>query len=77
STPLLIYLAGLLVDIQPPIRFPVSLGLSAAALFGLGAAKVRVTHQHPVRSGIEMLLVGGLAAGVAYLVGTLLKGIGA
>ena len=77
STPLLIYLAGLLVDIQPSIRFPVSLGLSAAALFGLGAAKVRVTHQHPVRSGIEMLLVGGLAAGVAYLVGTLLKGIGA
>jgi VIT1/CCC1 family predicted Fe2+/Mn2+ transporter len=76
STPLLIYLLGLLITVQPAIRFPVSLTLSASALLGLGVAKVRVTHQHPLRSGIEMLLVGGLAAGVAYIVGALLKGIG-
>ena len=77
STPLIIYLLELLVEVPAGIRFPLSLGLSGAALFGLGAAKVRVTHQNPLRSGIEMLLVGGLAAGVAYVVGAMLKGIGA
>jgi VIT1/CCC1 family predicted Fe2+/Mn2+ transporter len=76
ATPLLVYLFGLLIDIPATVHFPISLGLSAAALFGLGAAKVRVTHQNPLRSGIEMLLVGALAAAVAYLVGALLKGIG-
>ncbi len=56
--------------------FPVSLGLSGVALFGLGAAKVLVTERNAFRSGLEMLVVGGLASGVAYVVGALLKGIG-
>jgi len=76
SVPLLVYLAGLVVPIPPQVAFPVSLALSGLALFGLGAAKVRVTHLNPFRSGLEMLLVGGLAAGVAYAVGALLKGLG-
>jgi VIT1/CCC1 family predicted Fe2+/Mn2+ transporter len=42
----------------------------------LGASKVLVTKLNPIRSGLEMLIVGGLAAGVAYVVGALLKGIG-
>jgi VIT1/CCC1 family predicted Fe2+/Mn2+ transporter len=50
--------------------------LSGLALFGLGAAKVLVTGQRTLRSGTEMLLVGGLAAGVAYVVGALLRGLG-
>ncbi len=76
AVPLLVYLLGLLFPIPANISFPVSLGLSALALFGLGAAKVLVTERNPWKSGLEMLLVGGLAAGVAYLVGALLKGIG-
>ncbi len=75
-TPLLIYLIGLVTPIAPTVAFPISLGLSALALFGLGAAKVFVTRQNPLRSGLEMLLIGGLAAGVAFVVGALLKGIG-
>ncbi len=77
AVPLLVYLAGLLFPIPSTVAFPVSLGLSAAALFGLGAAKVLVTERNPWKSGLEMLLVGGLAAGVAYAVGALLKGLGA
>ena len=76
SVPLLIYLLGLLFPIPPAVAFPVSLALSGLALFGLGAAKVFVTQRSFVKSGLEMLLVGGLAAGVAYSVGALLKGIG-
>jgi VIT1/CCC1 family predicted Fe2+/Mn2+ transporter len=76
SVPLLIYLQGLFTPIEPRVAFPISMGLSALALFALGAAKVVVTRLNPLRSGIEMLLVGGLAAGVAYAVGALLKGVG-
>ncbi len=76
SLPLLIYLLGLLMPVSSQVQFPVSLVLSAAALFGLGAAKVFVTERNFVRSGLEMLIVGGLAAAVAYVVGALLKGIG-
>jgi VIT1/CCC1 family predicted Fe2+/Mn2+ transporter len=76
SVPLIIYLLGLLFPVSTEIAFPISLALSALALFGLGAAKVLVTKLNPIRSGLEMLIVGGLAAGVAYVVGALLKGVG-
>jgi VIT1/CCC1 family predicted Fe2+/Mn2+ transporter len=76
AVPLLVYLLGLWVALPAGILFPASLALSGLALFGLGAAKVLVTQNNPWRSGLEMLLVGGLAAGVAYVVGALLKGIG-
>jgi VIT1/CCC1 family predicted Fe2+/Mn2+ transporter len=76
SLPLLSYLVGLFIKIPMNVAFWISIGLSALALFSLGAAKVKVTGLKPLRSGLEMLIVGGLAAGVAYGVGVLLKGIG-
>lgn len=76
SVPLLIYLLGLFVPLPDGMAFPISLVLSGLALFGLGATKVFVTKLSPWRSGIEMLLVGGLAASVAYIMGALLKGLG-
>jgi VIT1/CCC1 family predicted Fe2+/Mn2+ transporter len=74
--PLLVYLLGLFVTIDPTVSFVVSIILSAAALFALGAAKVLITERNWFRSGLEMLAVGGLAAGVAYLIGYLLRGLG-
>ena len=76
SVPLLVYLAGLFVSIPASSAFPASLIMSGLALFGLGATKVLVTKLNPIRSGLEMLIVGGLAASVSYIVGALLKGIG-
>jgi vacuolar iron transporter family protein len=76
AVPLLVYLLGLAFPVPSQVAFPVAIALSALALFGLGAAKVMVTKLNPIRSGLEMLIVGGLAAGVAYAVGALLKGIG-
>lgn len=76
AVPLLVYLLGLIVPITPQTSFLVSLGLSGLALFSLGAAKVLITERNPAKGGLEMLAVGGLAAGVAYVVGALLKGIG-
>jgi len=63
AVPLLVYVLGLFV--------------SALALFGLGAAKVFIIEGSWIRNGLEMLVVGGLAASVAYLVGYLLAGLGA
>jgi VIT1/CCC1 family predicted Fe2+/Mn2+ transporter len=77
SVPLLVYLLGLAVPVDPAIAFPVAVVLSGLALFALGAAKVFVTERSWLRSGLEMLVVGGLTAGVAYLVGFLLQGLGA
>lgn len=76
ALPLLVYLLGLAFPVPSQVAFPVAVALSGLALFGLGAAKVTVTKLNPIRSGLEMLIVGGLAAGVAYTVGALLKGIG-
>lgn len=75
SVPLSIYLLGLFVPIPAQASFRLSLALSGVALFLLGAAKVLVTQRSLVKSGLETLFVGGLAAVVAYGVGALLKGL--
>ncbi|MGZ5291309.1 MAG: VIT1/CCC1 transporter family protein [Actinomycetota bacterium] len=55
----------------------VSAAVSGAALFGVGAAMSVLTGRNAVISGIRMLAIGGAAAGVTYLVGTLLDvGVG-
>jgi VIT1/CCC1 family predicted Fe2+/Mn2+ transporter len=75
SLPLLAYFAGIFWTIPSQAAFRASVVLTGIALFSLGAAKVFVTHRNPVRSGLEMLVVGGLAATAAYIVGALLKGL--
>jgi VIT1/CCC1 family predicted Fe2+/Mn2+ transporter len=75
SLPLLVYLLGLFTPIAPGVSLPASVALAGVALFGLGAARVFVTERRPLRSGLEMLSIGGLAAAVAYLVGAFLRGI--
>jgi VIT1/CCC1 family predicted Fe2+/Mn2+ transporter len=65
--PLLAYL----VPLDSDARFPVAIGLAAAALFGVGAARTFVTKRGLLRSGLEMLVVGSLAAGVANAIGAI------
>jgi vacuolar iron transporter family protein len=47
----------------------ISLGATALALFGLGVGKGRVTGTALLRSGIQVLLVGGASAAVGWLIG--------
>lgn len=63
--PLAPYLFGVAVQSQ----FLVSAIAAAIAFFVVGAARVLVTGANPFRSGLEMLLVGGIASGVAYVLG--------
>jgi VIT1/CCC1 family predicted Fe2+/Mn2+ transporter len=48
---------------------------TALALFGVGALRTIITKSKWLWSGLEMLLVGGTAATIAYLVGFFIKGL--
>lgn len=65
--PLVAYLAPLSDD----VRFPVAVTLTLSTLFAVGASRAFVTHLGWLRSGLEMLFVGALAAGVAYSIGAI------
>ena len=51
----------------------VSVVITALVLFFVGGYKARVTVGHPLKSGLEMALIGTLSALVGYAVGALLK----
>ncbi|MBI4457501.1 VIT1/CCC1 transporter family protein [Candidatus Uhrbacteria bacterium] len=69
------YLIAGLIPVAPYMLLPVAtaslvaFGVTAAALFGLGFWKGRLTKNNGVRSGIEMLLVSSAAALIGYGVG--------
>ncbi|MCL6430680.1 MAG: VIT1/CCC1 transporter family protein [Anaerolineae bacterium] len=76
ALPLTVYLLGLWLPVRPELAFRLSMALSALGLFGLGAAKVFVTERSWLRGGLEMLLLGGVVAAVAYGIGYFLRGLG-
>lgn len=73
AIPLVPYLVGLLDGTVGRPAFAISAGCTAAAFFLVGAAKARFVDQPAWRAGIETLLVGGLAALLAYFVGVALR----
>ena len=71
--PLLPYFYGLVAPLAEPFFW--SAGLTAVAFFLIGAWRGRLTDQPWPLAGVETLAVGGVAAGLAYTVGALLKGL--
>ncbi|MBC9984820.1 hypothetical protein E4P24_00320 [Haloferax sp. AS1] len=55
--------------------FPVSIAVTAAAFFAVGASRSLVTNRSWLANGVEMFIVGMAAATVAYAVGNLLAGV--
>lgn len=60
-----------IINLEP--KFEWSVVLVAVSLFLIGSFRSRYTKKSWVRSGLEMLLVGGFAAFVAFMTGELLK----
>ncbi len=67
--PLIAYVFSKAIPIFKQDTFLIASIFTGLTLFGLGAVKCKVTKMNWLRSGIEMLLVGGLAAFAAYIIG--------
>ena len=72
--PLVSYVLAFLGFSLSASTFTISLGVTMAALFGVGAARCFMTHRPWWQSGLEILGLGGLAAAGAFTVGRLLQG---
>jgi len=70
--PLLVYLAALWIDIPRESLFWLSSAATGIALIIIGILKSYVTERSRIRGILETLLLGGLAAVLAYYVGVIL-----
>ncbi|SFR42087.1 VIT family protein [Marinobacter daqiaonensis] len=70
-TPGIVPLVAYLVPVPDGYRFPLAAAMTLVTLFMVGAGRGLVANLPAWRAGLEMLLVGALAAGVAYGVGLL------
>jgi VIT1/CCC1 family predicted Fe2+/Mn2+ transporter len=72
------YLGGSLFPIVPYFLLPLhtallfSVGLTLAALFGLGVYKSRLAHGKMLRGGLEVMVIGAFSGGAGYVLGTLM-----
>jgi len=73
--PIAAYVFALFVPALSHAQFPLACVLTGATLFGLGALKTSITGKNWLTSGLEMLVVGGVAAAAAYVIGSLLGGL--
>jgi len=70
---------GSLIPVVPFLFLSVSASMwmsmlvTALSLFAIGVYKARVTVGRPMRSGLEMMVIGTLSSLAGYLVGILLK----
>jgi len=73
------FLVGATVPITPYLFLQGTLSLfgsillSLGSIFLMGVAKSVITFRSWIKSGLEMLVIGGLAAGSAYLIGTVVS----
>ena len=73
--PLLTYVLGTFITAFKDNSFLFAAILTGLTLFVLGALKTALTSRSWIRSGIEMLIVGGAAAAAAYGIGYVLSRI--
>ncbi len=59
--------------VQGSMALPASMAAALVGLFLLGLVKGTITDKSPLRSGIEVLVVGGIAATIGIIVGVTLK----
>jgi vacuolar iron transporter family protein len=72
-------IVGSLIPLIPFTLLPVgasmivSVLITALVLFGVGAYKAKMMVGHPMKSGLEMAVIGTVSALVGYAIGVLLK----
>jgi VIT1/CCC1 family predicted Fe2+/Mn2+ transporter len=73
--PLLVFIFGYFVPMDQTGLYWISTAITGVAFFFVGAAKSFFVEQHWTWSGLETLTIGGVAAGLAFVVGLMLKGV--
>ena len=71
--PLLVYVLNYLITIKAVWLFPVSGGLTLLAFLFIGFLRSYVTNTSRFKSILETLLLGGIAALLAYFTGSILE----
>jgi VIT1/CCC1 family predicted Fe2+/Mn2+ transporter len=71
--PLLPFILKAAAPSLAPAPFLLSTVMTGVAFFFVGIAKAKFVEESWLRAGVETLLVGGGAAGLAYVIGLLLK----
>ena len=67
--PLISFVCAAFIPTLTPFQFTASFILTGVALLIVGAVKGKVVKKHPFYASIETLLIGGIAALLAYGVG--------
>jgi vacuolar iron transporter family protein len=73
--PLLSFTLGIFYPSIEAYQFKLSIGLTALAFLVIGAIKGTVVGKAKIRSALETLIIGGIAAVLAYFVGYFLQGL--
>lgn len=73
--PLIPYLLSFISETVNASVYQLSIILTFITFFFIGSAKVYVTGKNWLKSGLETLLVGGVAAIIAYAIGYFLRGL--
>lgn len=73
--PLLPFVVGIFYTPLYNYQFSLSIGLTALAFVLVGAIKGKVIGKKPFHSALETLVIGGIAAALAFLVGYFLQGL--
>lgn len=71
--PLLSYTFDLIFDLELDNLFVISIGLTGFAFVLIGLLKSKVAHTPVVRAIVETVILGAIAAGLAYALGDLLE----
>jgi VIT1/CCC1 family predicted Fe2+/Mn2+ transporter len=73
--PLLPYIFQAIIPVATIPPFLWSIILAGLTFFAIGAAKARFVDQRWYLGGLETLVIGGVAAGLAFVIGALLRGV--
>ena len=73
--PLLPFITSAVLNIEFEHIFLYSTIFAALALFSVGAVKGFVVRKHPFKSALETLVIGGIAASMAYIVGAWIQNL--